>query len=49
MPECVPAYRRVADAVHEEGALFFAQICHLGRQIEGEFERTVSWGASPIR
>lgn len=49
MPECVPAYRRVADAVHEEGAVFFAQICHLGRQIEGEFERTVSWGASPIR
>ena len=49
MPECVPAYRRVSDAVHEEGALFFAQICHLGRQIEGEFERTVSWGASPIR
>lgn len=49
MPECVPKYRRVADAVHEEGALFFAQICHLGRQIEGEFERTVSWGASPIR
>ena len=49
MPECVPAYRRVADAVHEEGALFFAQICHLGRQIEGEFERTCSWGASPIR
>jgi 2,4-dienoyl-CoA reductase-like NADH-dependent reductase (Old Yellow Enzyme family) len=49
MKECVPAYRRVADGVHEEGALFFAQICHLGRQIEGEFERTVSWGPSPIR
>lgn len=49
MKECVPAYRRVVDAVHEEGALFFAQVCHLGRQIEGEFERTVSWGPSPIR
>ncbi len=49
MPECVPHYRRVADAVHEEGALFLAQICHLGRQIEGEYERTASWGASPIR
>ena len=49
LPECIPAYRRVADAVREEGALFFAQICHLGRQIEGEFERTCSWGASPIR
>lgn len=49
LPECVPHYQRVADAVHEEGALFFAQICHLGRQIEGEYERTVSWSASPIR
>jgi 2,4-dienoyl-CoA reductase-like NADH-dependent reductase (Old Yellow Enzyme family) len=48
-PECVPLYRKVADAVHEEGALFFAQICHMGRQIEGEFERTCSYGPSPIR
>jgi 2,4-dienoyl-CoA reductase-like NADH-dependent reductase (Old Yellow Enzyme family) len=24
-------------------------VCHLGRQIEGEFERTASWGASPLR
>ena len=48
-PECVPLYRRVSDAVHEEGALFFAQICHLGRQIDGEFERTCSYGPSPIR
>ncbi len=47
--ECVPHYRRVSDAVHEEGALFFAQICHMGRQIEGEFERTCSYGPSPIR
>lgn len=48
-PECVPHYRRVSDAVHEEGALFVAQICHMGRQIEGEFERTCSYGPSPIR
>jgi 2,4-dienoyl-CoA reductase-like NADH-dependent reductase (Old Yellow Enzyme family) len=48
-PDCVPAYRRVAEAVQAEGALFFAQVCHLGRQIEGEFERTVSWGPSPVR
>jgi 2,4-dienoyl-CoA reductase-like NADH-dependent reductase (Old Yellow Enzyme family) len=47
--DCVPAYRRVAEAVQAEGALFFAQVCHLGRQIEGEFERTVSWGPSPVR
>jgi 2,4-dienoyl-CoA reductase-like NADH-dependent reductase (Old Yellow Enzyme family) len=49
LPECVPLYREVADAVHGEGALFFTQICHMGRQIEGEFERTCSYGPSPIR
>ncbi len=47
--DCIPAYREVADAVHGEGALFWAQICHMGRQIEGEFERTCSYGPSPIR
>lgn len=49
LPESVPAFRAVADAIHGEGAAFIAQICHMGRQIEGEYERTVSWGASPIR
>ncbi len=49
LPEAVPAFRAVAEAIHEGGAAFIAQICHMGRQIEGEFERTVSWGASPIR
>lgn len=49
LPSCIPQYRRVVDAVHEEGALFFAQVAHAGRQIEGEFERTCSWSASPIR
>ncbi|MFM7570350.1 MAG: NADH-dependent flavin oxidoreductase, partial [Betaproteobacteria bacterium] len=48
-PESIPAFRAVADAVHEGGAAFIAQICHMGRQIDGEYERTVSWGASPIR
>jgi dimethylglycine catabolism A len=48
-PDCIPHYREVADAVHGEGALFLAQICHMGRQIEGEFERTCSYGPSPIR
>ncbi len=48
-PESIPAFRAVADAVHEGGAALIAQICHMGRQIDGEYERTVSWGASPIR
>lgn len=49
LPESISAFRAVADAVHEGGAAFIAQICHMGRQIDGEYERTVSWGASPIR
>jgi hypothetical protein len=49
LDESVNAFRPVVDAVHEGGAAFIAQICHMGRQIEGEYERTVSWGASPIR
>jgi 2,4-dienoyl-CoA reductase-like NADH-dependent reductase (Old Yellow Enzyme family) len=49
MPEAVDAFRPVADAIHAEGAGFIAQICHMGRQIEGEFERTCSWSASSFR
>ena len=49
LPGSVEAFRRVADAVHEEGVPLIGQVCHMGRQIEGEFERTCSLGASPIR
>jgi 2,4-dienoyl-CoA reductase-like NADH-dependent reductase (Old Yellow Enzyme family) len=49
MPEAVDAFRPVTDAIHAEGAGFIAQICHMGRQIEGEFERTCSWSASSLR
>ena len=45
---CVPAFRRVADAVHEHGARLFGQIVHVGRHAEGMFGRTATWGASPI-
>jgi 2,4-dienoyl-CoA reductase-like NADH-dependent reductase (Old Yellow Enzyme family) len=48
-PEAVDAFRPVADAIHSEGAAFIAQICHMGRQIEGEYERTCSWSASSLR
>lgn len=48
-PEAIDAFRPVADAIHSEGAAFIAQICHMGRQIEGEFERTCSWSASALR
>src|SRR5262249_49767526 len=39
-PRCVPAFRRVADAVHEHGARLFGQIVHVGRHAEGHFGRT---------
>lgn len=49
LPGSIEAFRRVADATHEHGVPLIGQICHMGRQIEGEFERTCSVGASPIR
>lgn len=49
LPGSVEAFRRVADATHEHGVPLIGQVCHMGRQIEGEFERTCSLGASPVR
>ncbi|WMS42568.1 FAD-dependent oxidoreductase [Acuticoccus sp. MNP-M23] len=43
----VPAFARVADAVHEGGAKLFGQIIHLGRHIDGNFTRTAAWSSSP--
>jgi dimethylglycine catabolism A len=48
-PRCVAPFARIARAVQDEGARLFGQIIHLGRQIEGEWERTVSWGPSAVR
>jgi 2,4-dienoyl-CoA reductase-like NADH-dependent reductase (Old Yellow Enzyme family) len=45
----VPIFARIVEAVHREGAKIFGQVIHLGRQVEGDFERTVSWGPSPVR
>ena len=47
-PRCVARFRRVADAVHGQGARLFGQIVHVGRHAEGYFGRTATWGASPI-
>ena len=47
-PRCVPAFRRVVEAVHGHGARLFGQIVHVGRHAEGMFGRTATWGASPI-
>ena len=47
-PRCVPSFARITAAVRAEGAAMLGQIIHLGRHIDGDFERTVSWGASPL-
>ncbi len=47
-PACIAPFRRIADAVRAEGAAMLGQVIHLGRQVDGDFERTVSWGPSPI-
>lgn len=44
---CIEPLRRVADAVHAEGAALFGQIMHIGRQANGALARTAAWGASP--
>ena len=33
LPEIVPAYRRLADAVHEHGTRLFCQLFHGGREV----------------
>lgn len=48
-PRCIEPFARIARAVQAEGAKLVGQVIHLGRQIEGEFERTVSWGPSAVR
>jgi 2,4-dienoyl-CoA reductase-like NADH-dependent reductase (Old Yellow Enzyme family)/thioredoxin reductase len=47
-PACIAPFRRITEAVKAEGARILGQIIHLGRQVEGDFERTVSFGPSPI-
>jgi 2,4-dienoyl-CoA reductase-like NADH-dependent reductase (Old Yellow Enzyme family) len=48
-PRCVPAFRRVAEAVHAHDTKLFGQIVHVGRHAEGYFGRTATWGASRSR
>ncbi len=47
-PSCIEPFRRITEAVKAEGAKILGQIIHLGRQVEGDFERTVSWGPSAV-
>jgi 2,4-dienoyl-CoA reductase-like NADH-dependent reductase (Old Yellow Enzyme family) len=45
----IPAFAKCAAAIHAEGAKVFGQVIHLGRQIEGDWERTASFGPSAVR
>ncbi len=47
--DCIEPFSRLARAVQAEGAALLGQVIHLGRQVDGDFERTVSWGPSPVR
>jgi dimethylglycine catabolism A len=44
----IPMFARIAQAVQGAGARLVGQVIHLGRQIEGDFERTVSVGPSAV-
>ncbi|MDO8276745.1 MAG: FAD-dependent oxidoreductase [Burkholderiaceae bacterium] len=46
---CIAPFRDIVAAVQQEGAKLWGQVLHLGRQIDGDFERTVSWGPSAVR
>lgn len=46
--DCIPRFRRIAEAVQGEGGRLFGQIIHLGRHIDGNYARMPSWSASPI-
>lgn len=48
LPEVVPGYRAIVDAVRAEGARIFAQLEHSGRHAAGIWARTAPWGPSAI-
>jgi 2,4-dienoyl-CoA reductase-like NADH-dependent reductase (Old Yellow Enzyme family)/thioredoxin reductase len=45
---CIPSFRKLTDAVHENGAAVFAQIMHAGRQANGDATHTSAWSSSAI-
>ena len=45
---CIPSYKKLTEAVHDNGAAIFAQIMHAGRQANGDATHSAAWGASTI-
>ncbi len=45
----IPAYKRLAEAVHEHGAKMFAQLIHIGKAINTMDTRLPLWSASSVQ
>ena len=45
--ECIPHYRRIAEAVHEFDCRLFGQLFHPGREVHGSDEGLLSAGYAP--
>ena len=48
LPQVVPTYRRITDAVHRHGVPVFAQINHNGGQASSMYSRHPVWAPSPV-
>ncbi len=48
LPDVIPGYRRITDAVHRHGTPIFAQINHNGGQGSGMYTRRPVWAPSPV-
>jgi 2,4-dienoyl-CoA reductase-like NADH-dependent reductase (Old Yellow Enzyme family) len=46
--DIIPGYRRLADAVHSEGAKMLAQLAHAGAHVEYVYGAPPAWAASPV-
>jgi len=45
---CIEPFRKITDAVHAEGAKIFGQIVHMGREVDGTYARSATWGPSEV-
>ncbi len=48
LPDVIPGYRRITDAVHRHNTPIFAQINHNGGQGSGMYTRRPVWAPSPV-
>ena len=48
LPDVIPGYRRITEAVHRHGTPIFAQINHNGGQGSGMYTRRPVWAPSPV-